>query len=131
MALLDRADAAGIPMAAVTNAPRLNADMILNALGIRHRFKAVVIGEELAHGKPHPLPYLEVLRLLQADATRCLAFEDSRSGIRSATAAGIATIGMRTSLTHHDLIAAGAVAAAASFADPELLERVAAHVGLE
>ena len=40
MALLDRADRAGVPMAAVTNAPRLNAEMMLRGLGITHRFRA-------------------------------------------------------------------------------------------
>ena len=95
-ALLDQADGAGVPMVAVTNAPRPNAELLLSGLGITHRFKAIVIGDELAHGKPHPLPYLEGLRLAGASADGAVAFEDSRSGIQSATAAGIATIGMRT-----------------------------------
>ncbi|MFK5664243.1 HAD family phosphatase, partial [Escherichia coli] len=34
IALLDLADAEGIPVAAVTNAPRANAEMILAGLGI-------------------------------------------------------------------------------------------------
>ena len=121
MKLLDRADHAGIPMAAVTNAPRLNAEMLLAGLGIMHRFKAVIIGDELAHGKPHPMPYREGLCAVGAAPNLSLAFEDSRSGIQSATAAGIATIGIRTSLGHDDLIAAGAVMTARSFEDPELL----------
>ncbi|WP_338697178.1 MULTISPECIES: HAD-IA family hydrolase [unclassified Bradyrhizobium] len=125
MTLLDRADHAGVPMVAVTNAPRPNAELLLSGLGIAHRFKAVVIGDELAHGKPHPLPYLEGLRLAGASASASLAFEDSRSGVQSATAAGIATIGMRTGLSHADLLAAGAVASAAAFDDPELIRRVA------
>lgn len=119
--LLDLADAAGLPMAAVTNAPRANADLILNGLGIRDRFRALVIGEELAHGKPHPLPYLEGLRLLGADATMSIAFEDSRTGIASATGAGLVTIGMRTSLGPHDMIAAGAAMSADGYDDPALL----------
>src|SRR5260370_6078864 len=53
MRLLALADRAAIPMVAVTNAPRLNAEMLLSGLGIAHRFKAVVIGDELLHGKPH------------------------------------------------------------------------------
>ena len=53
MPLLVRADRAGVPMVAVTNAPRLNAEMLLAGLGIGGRFKTVVIGDELAHGKPH------------------------------------------------------------------------------
>jgi phosphoglycolate phosphatase len=59
MKLLALADRADVPMVAVTNAPRLNAEMMLSGLGIMQRFKAVIIGDELPHGKPHPLPYLE------------------------------------------------------------------------
>lgn len=121
-ALLDLADAAGIAMAAVTNAPRANAELILDGLGITHRFKALVIGAELAHGKPHPLPYLEGLRLLGADAAVSVAFEDSRTGIASATAAGLATIGMRTSLDDAQLRAAGAVLSADGYDDPAVLD---------
>jgi phosphoglycolate phosphatase len=126
--LLDLADAAGLPMAAVTNAPRANADLILDGLGVRHRFKAVVIGEELAHGKPHPLPYLEGLRLLGARAEHSVAFEDSRTGIASATAAGLATIGIRTSLVHDDLVAAGATLSAAGYDEPALLDFIRRRV---
>jgi HAD superfamily hydrolase (TIGR01509 family) len=126
MTLLARADRAGIPMVAVTNAPRPNAEMMLSGLGITHRFKAVVIGDELAHGKPHPMPYLEGLRAVNAAANRSMAFEDSRSGIQSASAAGIATVGIRTSLGHADMVEAGARMTASSFDDPELIELVAA-----
>jgi HAD superfamily hydrolase (TIGR01509 family) len=124
MALLARADSADIPMVAVTNAPRLNAEMLLAGLGIVHRFKAVVIGDELAHGKPHPLPYLEGLRAVSAAPGLSLAFEDSRSGVQSAAAAGIATIGIRTSLGHADMVAAGARITAKNFDDPELTRLV-------
>ena len=126
MALLDRADAAGIPMVAVTNAPRLNAELLLSGLGITDRFKALVIGAELLHGKPHPLPYQEGLRFAGASAMASIAFEDSRTGVQSAVAAGIPTIGIRTSLSHADLVAAGAIASASAFDDPELLARLAA-----
>jgi len=126
MPLLARADQAGVPMVAVTNAPRLNAEMLLAGLGISDRFKAIVIGDELAHGKPHPMPYLEGLRIVNATAKLCLAFEDSRSGIQSASAAGIATIGIRTSLGHADMIEAGAFTTAQNFDDPVLLDLVAA-----
>ena len=122
MTLLAFADRAGIPMVAVTNAPRLNAEMLISGLGIMDRFKAIVIGDELAHGKPHPLPYLEGLRAVNAAANRSVAFEDSRSGIKSASAAGIATVGMRTSLSHVDLVEAGALLTAPDFDDPVLMK---------
>ena len=126
MALLARADRAGIPMVVVTNAPRLNAEILLSGLGITDRFRALVIGDELAHGKPHPMPYLEGLRAVSGVAAHSIAFEDSRSGIQSASAAGIATIGIRTSLAHADMVAAGAVTTAANFDDPELARMVGA-----
>jgi HAD superfamily hydrolase (TIGR01509 family) len=125
MALLDLADRAEVPMAAVTNAPRANAEMMLSGLGIAPRFKALIIGDELAHGKPHPLPYLEGLRATDATPGASIAFEDSRSGVRSASAAGILTVGIRTNLGHDDLVAAGAVMTADSFDARELIEMIA------
>jgi phosphoglycolate phosphatase len=125
MKLLALADRAGVPMVAVTNAPRLNAELMLSGLGIRGRFEAVIIGDELPHGKPHPMPYLEGLRAANAAPELSLAFEDSRSGVQAASAAGIATIGIRTSLAHGDLIAAGAVCTAGNFDDLDLVRLVA------
>src|SRR3954463_9201526 len=121
MTLLALADRADVPTVAVTNAPRLNAEMMLSGLGIMQRFRAVIIGDELPHGKPHPLPYLEGLRAVDASPECSLAFEDSRAGITAATAAGLATVGMRTNLGHDDLIAAGAAITAAAFDEPDLL----------
>jgi HAD superfamily hydrolase (TIGR01509 family) len=126
MTLLARADRADVPVVAVTNAPRLNAEMLLSGLGIMHRFKAVVIGDELAHAKPHPMPYLEGLRAVNAAPDLSVAFEDSRSGIKSACAAGITTIGIRTSLSHADMVEAGSRMTASTFEDPELMKLVAA-----
>jgi HAD superfamily hydrolase (TIGR01509 family) len=122
--LLDWADAQGVPMVAVTNAPRANADLLLDAIGIRARFRHVVIGDELAHGKPHPLPYLEALRRLGADPANSVAFEDSRTGIASATAAGITTAGMATGLAPGQLLEAGATVAAHDYRDAALLALV-------
>lgn len=129
MALLDMAEERNVPVAAVTNAPRANAEMMLDGLGIRHRFGALIIGDELEQAKPHPLPYLKGLRLLGGDAAKSVAFEDSRSGVQSATAAGIAAVGIRTSVDHAGLVAAGAVASAVDFNDPILLEFVQQKLG--
>jgi HAD superfamily hydrolase (TIGR01509 family) len=123
--LLDWADDNKIPKAVVTNAPRDNAELMLHALGLTERFPVLVIGDELAHGKPHPLPYLTALERLGAGADGAVAFEDSRSGVASAVAAGIATIGMLTGLDEATLRAAGAMGVARDFADPWLRRRIA------
>lgn len=128
MALLARADQANLPMVAVTNAPRLNAEMLLGGLGITHRFKAIMIGDELEHGKPHPMPYLEGLRAVDAASNVSVAFEDSRSGVKSASAAGIATAGLRTVLSHAELMEAGAVLTTNDFEDPDLMKWISSVV---
>lgn len=120
--LLDWAEAEGVPVIAVTNAPRANADLLLESIGVRHRLTRVVIAAELAHGKPHPLPYLEGLRLLGAEPAHAVAFEDSRAGIASATAAGISTVGLATGLVPADLLAAGAALAIRDYTDPALAD---------
>lgn len=120
LALLDFADRLGLKQAVVTNAPRANAEAVLAALGLEARLSVVVIGAELARSKPDPLPYLTGLRLTSALASRSVAFEDSAPGVRSASEAGLAVVGLTTTLTAEELIAAGAVLAAKDFKDPRL-----------
>ena len=129
-ALLDFADARRWGKAVVTNAPRENVDAMLLALGVFDRFDAIVLGEECSHGKPHPEPYLQGLRLLEAEAGHSLAFEDSPSGIRSAVAANIPTIGVTSMLSAADLRALGVLDTIESFADPALEKHLTYLEGL-
>ena len=71
---------------------RVLLDTVLSATGLRDRFAATVAGEEVAVGKPAPLIYQEVCRRLGADPRRCLAIEDSGSGLESTLAAGMSVI---------------------------------------
>ncbi len=64
--LLDICDARGLRRAIVTNAPRANAELIVGALGLAKRIPIIVCGQELARGKPDPLPYLTGLELTGA-----------------------------------------------------------------
>ena len=120
MPLLAAADRADVPMVAVTNAPRRNAEMLLAGLGIW-------IGSRPSSSATSSLtaaaPDAGSRRLARRKRRgRALPrLRGFRSGVQSAAAAGIATIGIRTSLGHDDLLAAGAVCTAATFDDPELL----------
>jgi beta-phosphoglucomutase len=118
--LLGRAAGEGMATAVVTNAPRANAELMLAALGLADRFDALVIGDELAHGKPHPLPYLTALERVGVPVERAVAFEDSPSGIASACAAGLPVFGLTTGLPAATLTKAGATAAIADFTDPRV-----------
>jgi HAD superfamily hydrolase (TIGR01509 family) len=127
--LLDWADSEGIPMAAVTNAPTANAELMLTGLHVKNRFRTIVIGDELPRGKPDPMPYLVAGERLGVVCRHCIAFEDSRSGMRSASAAGAFSIGMLSSLPEEELVKVGARFGVKDFTDarlkPLILERLA------
>mmetsp|Transcript_10345 Transcript_10345/g.35706 ORF Transcript_10345/g.35706 Transcript_10345/m.35706 type:complete len:196 (+) Transcript_10345:443-1030(+) len=89
----------GIAAAAVTNAPRPNALMILEGIGLAADFAPVVIGPECSNAKPHPEPYLAAMRKLGLQPEDCVAVEDSVTGATAAVAAGVHTIGILTSQT--------------------------------
>jgi HAD superfamily hydrolase (TIGR01509 family) len=128
LALLDFADRRGLKRAVVTNAPRANAEKVLAALGIAQRLPILVIGGELQRSKPDPLPYLTALERTGASADHSLAFEDSLSGVRAAAAAGLAVVGMTTTLDSRTLIEAGATFAASNFTDPRIFELIEARI---
>ncbi len=127
--LMGWADAHAIPMAAVTNAPTENAELMLTGLGIKERFRTVVIGDRLPRGKPDPMPYLVAGERLGVDCRDCVAFEDSRSGMRSASSAGTFAIGMLSSLTEEDLVKEGARFGVKDFTDPRLRDVILRQVG--
>ncbi len=78
---------AGVPLALVTMSYRRFVAPVLAALP-PDTFDAVVTGDAVSRGKPHPDPYLKAAAELRVDAARCLAIEDSDTGATSAVAAG-------------------------------------------
>lgn len=91
LALLTSVREAGIPTALVTSTERRLVKIALATLG---SFDAIVCGDEVDFAKPHPWPYRRAASLLGVDIARCVAIEDSPTGIRSATAAGAQVIGV-------------------------------------
>lgn len=75
----------GHAIAVVTNSNRATAEAILNSMGIHADL--LVIGSECEAAKPAPHPYLEAAKLLDIPITRCVVFEDSKTGVISARAA--------------------------------------------
>ncbi|WP_193141608.1 HAD family phosphatase [Meridianimarinicoccus sp. MJW13] len=118
--LLARARADGLGLAVVTNAPRINAEVMLAAIGLADAFDTLVIGDECDRGKPHPDPYLAAMAALNADPARCIAFEDSPSGVHSAAASGAYTVGLESSLDADSLRDAGAAMTIKDFTAPAL-----------
>lgn len=127
--LLDFAREQGIGMCVVTNAPRANAEHMLQVLGLRERFETVLVAEELPRAKPDPLPYLTGLERLNARADSSLAFEDSIPGLTAAVKAGIFTVGLATSQSRDTLLAAGAHLVIEDFNDPLLWQQIERMLG--
>lgn len=76
-----------VPCALVTMSYRRFVAPVLQALP-EGTFRAVVTGDAVTRGKPHPEPYLKAAAQLGHDARDCLAIEDSNTGARSAETAG-------------------------------------------
>ena len=78
----------GVPMALVTSTERRLTEVALDTIG-RDLFDVTVCGDEVdRRNKPLPDPYLKAARLLGVDPARCVAIEDSPTGVASAVAAG-------------------------------------------
>ena len=89
--LLEALAAESVPSALVTMSWRSLADAVVGALP-EGTFAAVITGDEVEHGKPHPEPYLAAARALGVEAAECVAIEDSPTGVRSAVGAGVPTL---------------------------------------
>lgn len=84
---------AGVSTALVTMSYRAMAELVAESIGFT-AFDLVVSGDAVAHGKPHPEPFLHAARELGVDARDCVAIEDSPNGVASAVASGAVTIGV-------------------------------------
>lgn len=122
MRLLDWSKSRQIKQAVVTNAPRKNAEFMLNALRLKKIFPILILAEEAPKGKPDPAPYQLALERLGVSASEAIAFEDSPSGVRSATGAGIFTIGVNSTHDSNYLLEAGAKWVIKDFSSSQLWE---------
>ena len=84
--------AAGFRLALASSSNRELIDAVLRELELTGLFEVTVSSEEVARGKPAPDVYLEAARRLGVPPGRCVAVEDSASGICAARAAGMRVI---------------------------------------
>lgn len=109
LALLDDADAAGIPCAVASSSPRDWVEGHLDRLGILPRFVLTRCIDDVRAPKPAPDLFLAAARGLDMDPAKALVLEDSLNGLRAAIAARIACVIVPNRITAH-LEFAGAAA---------------------
>jgi len=98
--LLEELAEAGIPMAIGTAAPPENVDFVLDNLGIRHYFRAVLHAGSVSKGKPDPEIFEKAAAGIGVAPRDCLVFEDSPTGAGAAGQLGCKTIIVTT--THRE-----------------------------
>lgn len=87
--LLSQADAADVSTIIVSSSSRESVDTIMRTLWVGAAPAATIVRGDSDTEKPSPSPYVTALDRLQLPASAVVAFEDSASGVASATAAGI------------------------------------------
>lgn len=79
-------------VALATGSPNELAAYVMKATGLDKVFLATTCGDDVAHGKPAPDIYLDVLHKIGVPPAQAVGIEDSGNGIRSLRAAGMAII---------------------------------------
>lgn len=92
---LESLQAAGVRQAVASSAPRPNLDLMLDSLGVRPWFEAVVSGDGMP-GKPAPDVFLAAARAIDVPPASCVVIEDAINGVAGAKNAGMKCIAVTT-----------------------------------
>ena len=91
-ALLETAEAHGVPWGVVTNKPAWLTDPLMDALGLSARAGCIVSGDTTAHAKPHPEPMFHASRQVGVPPEACLFVGDAERDIEAGRRAGMRTL---------------------------------------
>jgi HAD superfamily hydrolase (TIGR01509 family) len=98
-----RAHHGKIPMAVASGGIQPIICGVLEKLGIRHFFDAVVTSEMVKNQKPAPDIFLEAARCIGVGPRFCRAYEDTDLGMQAIRAAGMDAVDVRTLRCHTKL----------------------------
>ena len=84
-----------IPLAVASGGTQRIITQVLDHLGIRHLFQAIVTSEDVLHQKPAPDIFLEAARRIGVPPQFCRAYEDTDLGMRAIRAAGMQAFDVR------------------------------------
>lgn len=84
-----------IPLAVASGGTRHVIEQVLQHLGIRSLFQAVVTSEDVVRQKPAPDIFLEAARRISVAPKDCRAYEDTDLGMQAIKAAGMLAVDVR------------------------------------
>ncbi len=93
---LQQSHEAGIKMAIGSAAIMFNINFVLDGLGIRNYFDALVSADNVTDSKPDPETWLKCADKLNVSPAECLVFEDVPKGVEAAQKAGMDTVVITT-----------------------------------
>ncbi len=93
----------GIPFAVGSSTHRLNIETILDVIGLRSHFSAIVSADDVTQGKPHPDVFLRGAQRLGKRPDHCVVFEDALVGIEAAHAGGMKVVGVAATHSAEEL----------------------------
>jgi beta-phosphoglucomutase-like phosphatase (HAD superfamily) len=99
---LQRFQAWGYPQAICSSAPPANIETLLDEVGMRTYFQAVVSAVRMA-SKPDPAVFLKAAEMVGMPAEHCIVFEDAPAGIEGARRGGMRCVALTTTHPADDL----------------------------
>ncbi len=83
-----------IPQAVASASGKKYVNAIIEELGIKKYFKAIITGDQVRKGKPDPEIFLKAAKSLKVNPAGCLVIEDGGAGMIGAKNAGMKCIGL-------------------------------------
>ncbi|MDR0807168.1 MAG: fructose-1-phosphate/6-phosphogluconate phosphatase [Enterobacteriaceae bacterium] len=83
------------PMAVGTGSMHGLAERVLQHVGLRDYFVAIVGADDVQHHKPAPDTFLRCAQLMNVSPVSCVVFEDAQFGFQAAKAAGMDVVDVR------------------------------------
>jgi beta-phosphoglucomutase len=113
--LLDQLARTGVAIALASSGSKTRVNYILEHLGVKQKFGAVVTGDDVKNGKPDPLIFTLAAERLGVSPSSALVVEDAVAGVQAAKAAGMKCLGIAQGNRTKVLLEAGADHVVADF----------------
>jgi len=94
---------AGVKIAMGTSATQEDINFVFDHMAIRDYFDVIINSTMVTKPKPNPQVYLKAAEKIKTPPARCVVFEDSLAGIKSANGAGMKVVGITTGHTAAEL----------------------------
>ena len=82
----------------VTASPRRTVEWISGKINLNYYFTYIISGDDVLNNKPHPEPYLAMMKIANVQPINTVIIEDSDFGISSALSSGAHVIAKRGSI---------------------------------